>query len=292
VHLRHQPHERLARVRAEAGRAEHAAPVGQHHVNTAFFQRREVRVGALRPGGGERAHPAALDLLGELRQAGDAGLHLPAHDRRLGRAAAREGDVGRLLGRAAERLEHQAERDVVRAARRAAAHVRRAGVGLQRVEEALDVADVGGGGHHHHARLLRQPRDRRHVLDAHRRLVGERGADHDGARHHQAVRAPAPLRHEARQSDGAARAAHVLELEVADEAAAPRRLLDGAAEPVPTAARRGGDEHVDGSEALLPLSAGAAAAGERGAEAETAAQAASKWRRCGMAFLSLALRHA
>ena len=63
-----------------------------------------------------------LDLLGELRIAGNAGLHLPAQDRRLGRPAAGEGHIGPLPRVAPHRLDQHPQQDVVDPPRRSAAH--------------------------------------------------------------------------------------------------------------------------------------------------------------------------
>ena len=128
---------------ADARRAEHAAPVADDDVDPALLQRRDARdrCGVSPVVASARMRPALI-CSANSDTAGDAGAHLRAEDRRLGRAAAGEGDVGRLARVAAQRLQHQAEGDVVGAARAAAGDRDRARIGLQRVEQPREVADV------------------------------------------------------------------------------------------------------------------------------------------------------
>ena len=125
------------------------------------------------------------------------------------------------------------------------------GIRLQRVGKLADVLVRARRRHDDDAGFLGHAGDRDGVLQADRRLVGQRRADHHRSADHQRVGAAAALLQEARQPDHAAGAADILELEGADQAGLPRRLFNGATEPVPAAARPGRDEDEDAGEKLF-----------------------------------------
>ncbi len=87
--------------------------------------------------------------------------------------------------------------------------------------------------------LAGQARDRGDVLERHRRLVGEDGADHDIAADDQGVRIAGRLAGELRKADGAAGARHVLHLDVAGNAFLLHHRLHRAGRLVPAAAGSG-----------------------------------------------------
>src|SRR4051812_46317293 len=76
----HQLDQRVALLRGEAGRAEDAAPVAELDVDLLLLERGDVLL-LVRPGLGERAHLARLDLLGEFAEARDARGDVAAEDR-------------------------------------------------------------------------------------------------------------------------------------------------------------------------------------------------------------------
>jgi hypothetical protein len=143
---------------------------------------------------------------------------------------------------------------VVDAARRAAGPGHGTGVFAQGVGEVLGGLDLAVGRRHDHDVLAGQPGERRHVIERHRRGVGDDRADHDVAADDGGGRIAGRAVDELLQPDRAAGAGDVLDLDVADQALGLERRLDGAGGLVPAAARRRRRQDLQ----LLDLRRGAA----------------------------------
>ena len=122
-------------------------------------------------------------------------------------------DVGRVL---VERLGDQAGQDLLGASGGAARPGHGAEVRLHRVDQVVDVLDVGVGRDHDHLVLRDQLGDRRDLVEGDVGVVGGDRADHDQPHHHQLVGLPLELG-ELAEPDRAARAADVVDLGAPDE---------------------------------------------------------------------------
>jgi hypothetical protein len=108
---------------------------------------------------------------------------------------------------------------VVGAAGGAATPAHRTRVGLQLGHQIGHRLERRVGGDGDHLVFARKPGDRGDVLKAHRRLVGEDGADHDQAADQDRIAAAPLAGHELGEPDGAAGAWNVDHLDARGEAA-------------------------------------------------------------------------
>ena len=262
--------ERVALRRRDAGGAHHGAPVGDVEVDALLLQRRGVdALDALRRGHREDAQLAGLDLAFELAVARDAGRDLAAHDRGDRLAAAGERDVVDLGRIAADRLGEEPDRDVIDAARGAAGPGDLPGLRLEPVGEVLRGLERRVRRHDDDEVLAREPRDRRHLVEGDRRLVGQDRSDHDEAVHHQLVAVALGAVHELGDADGAAGARDVRHLHALCGAGLNQRLLHRARGLVPAAAGRRRSQDLE----LHLRRRGAAQAEKRGRGEKRAAKA-------------------
>ena len=185
------------------------------------------------------AQLAGLDLAFVFAEARNAGGDLAAEDRRQRLAAAGERNVVDLLGVGADRAGEQRRHHVVDAAGRAAGEGHLGDVGLDGCGEILRRLDRRIRRHHDDLDFLGEPRDRRHLVERHRRLVHGERADHDEAVDHQLVAVALGAVDELRDADAAAGAGDVGDLDAADDLGGDQRLLHRARGLIPAAAGRG-----------------------------------------------------
>ncbi len=148
------------------------------------------------------------------------------------------------------RLGNLAHEDVVRAAGRTARPRDRFRVLLELGHEVAHRLEGRGRRNHDNQRLTREAGDRGHVEDRHRALVGNARADHHHAADHDGVALALLLAHETRKADHAAGAAHVLDLEFAEDAIGTHGGFDRTAGRVPATARCRRDEDIEAGNRL------------------------------------------
>ena len=93
--------------------------------------------------------------------------------------------------------------------------------------------------------FLGEARDRRHLVERHRRLVHQERADHDEAVDHELVAVALRAVDELREADGAAGARDVGHLHALRDLGGDKRLLHRARGLVPAAAGRGGRHDLE-----------------------------------------------
>src|SRR3989344_2266930 len=178
----------LALLGRDAGRAIHAAPVADFHVDALLLERGHVHALQARArGDAHGAHLARRDVLGKLAVAAAAHGDVAAQDGGGGLTTPTERHVVDLGGVHAHFARNHGCRNVLGRAARTTAPLHAAGVLLELVHHILHGLERRVRGQHEHVVFAGQARQGRDLVQADRRLAGDDAAQHHGAHHHHRV---------------------------------------------------------------------------------------------------------